>query len=61
MKTFTVYYSHDKDGKRNGNVIVVRRPYKGKPAQAIATLNNAERYALIGELFNPVDPKATEK
>lgn len=57
MKTFSVYYGHDRDGARNGKVILIRRKHKGKPAQCIAVLTQEERYALIGELFNPIDTR----
>lgn len=57
MKTFGVYYAHNKDGKRNGDVIIIQRPHKGQPAKVLTQLNYAERFALIGELFNPVDAK----
>ena len=57
MKTFSVYYGHDRDGSRNGKVILIRRKHKGKPAQCIAVLTQEERYALIGELFNPIDTR----
>lgn len=55
MKEFSVYYSHNEDGSKNGKVILIRRKHRGKPAQCIAVLTQEERYALIGELFNPVD------
>lgn len=57
MRTFSVYYGHNEDGSRSGKIIVVQRASRKKPAQVIAILTNEERYALIGELFNPVDTR----